>query len=151
MIIDDAPVIPDDNAQDNPPSSQHKLITERRIHPDHSSRQLFFTWIALLPTLLVPFLDYINRSNGCIVPLPTSLHGTCKRMCEVKTLKITCLYYNRKSLPSLQVFITYPLCQILRPRRSQPAIAKRLRNSLSKTVYSPQLHPNRVLPLQSTC
>jgi hypothetical protein len=110
MIIDDGPVIPYDDAQDNLPPSQH------RIHPDHSSRQSsFFTWTALLPTLLVPFLDYINRSNACILPPPTSLHSTCEGLsCKIKTLKITCLYYNCKS-SRLQRSIAYPLCQILRP------------------------------------
>jgi hypothetical protein len=84
-----------------PPSSDTPVSTSRRILPDPASHRLYDSWKCLIPTLLAPLLDYLNRSHACLPPQVGDIRETCQRTdCPIKSVNIICLYFDRKLLLS---------------------------------------------------
>ena len=88
------------------PSAPPSPSKKRRTQPDATAYTLYDNWNELLPTLVDPFLQYINRSHHSKSNYPgpdSKLIGTCKASCSAQKLSVTCLYFNCNKLfpPSL--------------------------------------------------
>ena len=105
-VVDDSVMdeeyVPSDtdyNMQDGEPDIGETRATtsNRRIIPDPPAQRLYSNWRSLIPTLIVPFLNYTSRTRG--KPLPTFLPyiSLCKQNdCERKVNKVLCLLFDRE-------------------------------------------------------
>ncbi|KIM58042.1 hypothetical protein SCLCIDRAFT_129208 [Scleroderma citrinum Foug A] len=70
-------------------------MSTRCTIPDLPSERLYNSWKSLIPTLVLPFLNYMSRTLG--KPLPPCLPSIllCKQNnCERKITKILCLLFD---------------------------------------------------------
>jgi CxC1 like cysteine cluster associated with KDZ transposases len=86
---------------------------KRRILPDHTAYNLYDKWTEVLPGLIDPLLVYMTESAGKIVKRVGRLHCECLKSCNLKTGKILCLFYDRKSPHALLSFCAYMTLRIL--------------------------------------
>ena len=71
--------------------------TRRRITPDQAATNLYEKWKASLPLLVDDLLAYMTASvGGALQPVASELEGRCCSL-DIKTTKVTCLYFDRKS------------------------------------------------------
>jgi hypothetical protein len=71
--------------------------TRRRITPDQATTNLYEKWKASLPLLVDDLLAYMTASVGAAIqPVGSELEGRCCSL-DVKTTKVTCLYFDRTS------------------------------------------------------
>jgi hypothetical protein len=84
--------------------SQEREQTRRTV-PDQTANNLYDKWAQVLPSLIDPLLAYVTESMGNIVKLVTLLHCKCLKSCTLKTSKILCLFYDRKSSGSFVVLL----------------------------------------------
>lgn len=79
----------------------------RRILPNSTAHSLYNRWMAALPNLVAPLLQYISRTTGQVPVRVMSLASDCSGSeCERKSCQILCLfqdcesYFFRPVLPS---------------------------------------------------
>ena len=99
MDEDYVPSDTDHSMQDVEPgiSETQPIISNRRIIPDLSAERLYSNWKCLIPTLVLPFLNYTSRTLGKPLPPHLPYISLCKQTdCERKVTKIICLLFDRK-------------------------------------------------------
>jgi len=71
--------------------------SNRRIIPDPPAERLYNSWKSLIPTLVLPFLNYTSRTLGKPLPPCSPSISLCKQNdCERKIVKILCLLFDRE-------------------------------------------------------
>ena len=65
------------------------------IIPDPPAEHLYNSWKPLIPTLILPFLNYMSRMLGKLLPPCSPSISPCKQNdCEQKIVKILCLLFD---------------------------------------------------------
>jgi len=86
---------PGNNLTDN--ISEGQGLKKKRITPDQATTILYEKWKATLPLLVDELLAYTVASVGAAIqPVDLDLEGVCCSL-DVKTTRVTCLYYDRMS------------------------------------------------------
>ncbi|KIM66430.1 hypothetical protein SCLCIDRAFT_110411, partial [Scleroderma citrinum Foug A] len=63
--------------------------------PNPPAERLYSSWKSLIPTLVLPFLNYMSRMRGKPLPPFSPYISLCKQNnCEWKVTKILCLLFN---------------------------------------------------------
>ena len=99
--------------------------TRKRITPDQATTILYEKWKVALPLLVDDILAYTTTSVGAAIkPVGSELRSICCSS-DVKTTKVTCLYFDRTSGQFLWVIggSNTSISQISRLSRSSPAPA----------------------------
>ncbi|KAG1837517.1 hypothetical protein DFJ58DRAFT_718872 [Suillus subalutaceus] len=69
---------------------------KRRIVPDKSTNSLYKNWIALIPTLVDPVLQYFRRTQGKALENIHPVISACgKPSCTPKRTTMMCLFFDR--------------------------------------------------------
>jgi len=85
--------------QDGEPdiSETQPTMSNRHIIPDPPAEHLYSSWKSLIPTLVLPFLNYTSRMLGKPLPSYSPYILLCKENnCEQKITKILCLLFDRE-------------------------------------------------------
>lgn len=70
---------------------------KRRIVPDKSTNSLYKNWIALIPTLVDPVLQYFRRTQGKALENIHPVISACgKSSCSPKRTAMLCLFFDRE-------------------------------------------------------
>ena len=70
-------------------------MSNQHIIPDPPAERLYNSWKSLIPTLILPFLNYTSRMLGKPLPPCSPSISLCKQNnCERKITKILCLLFN---------------------------------------------------------
>ncbi|KIM53545.1 hypothetical protein SCLCIDRAFT_138868 [Scleroderma citrinum Foug A] len=65
------------------------------ITPNPPSEYLYNSWKTLIPTLVLPFLNYMSRTLGKpLLPCSPSILLCKQNNCEQKMMKILCLLFD---------------------------------------------------------
>jgi hypothetical protein len=76
--------------------SEGQGLEKKRVTPDQATTILYEKWKATLPLLVDEILAYTTASVGAAIqPVGEELQGLCCSL-DVKTTKVTCLYFDRK-------------------------------------------------------
>ena len=111
-----APSDTDHNIQDREPdiSETQPTTSNQHIIPDPPAERLYSSWKSLIPTLVLPFLNYTSRMQGKPLPPFSSYISLCKQNnCEWKVTKIPCLLFDCEWL--LMSYTESNCMQILSP------------------------------------
>lgn len=72
----------------------------RRLHPDEATYRLYHNWLALTPTLVHDYLEYMEKSQGRLGHSPGIEALRCSGDCiAIKGHDVQCLYYDCRLLP----------------------------------------------------
>lgn len=98
------------------PADTANTVPPRRTQPDEESTKLYGSWLALIPSLLPAYLDYMKAAQGRMgqscSPQPKFLCRSGK--CEIKESAILCLHFDCEcSIAHHYWYIDAALCQIL--------------------------------------
>ncbi|OJT05110.1 hypothetical protein TRAPUB_4175, partial [Trametes pubescens] len=80
---------------DDPPQDPSTVLP-RRVQPDEDSQKLYGSWLALIPMLVPPYLQYMQDAQGRMgQPVFTQQKFSCPSgKCTVKESSILCLHFD---------------------------------------------------------
>jgi len=82
------------------------IVEEPSAH-EHADRPLtqsacldhfFSNWKSIIPTIVCPYLEYLNETLGKLLTQHVSSLSTCLQDCEKQSTHITGLYFDCQSL-----------------------------------------------------
>lgn len=101
LELEPAPDIIIDASESSPDEPSSLSPTKRRILPNETANNLYNAWSQVLPGLVDSLLTYVKSTTGqALHPLGSIKGLKCQNplSCTPRTSKITCLFFDRRSL-----------------------------------------------------
>ena len=150
MLATSISEVPALDYDDNWPSQQEEYVDivpkrPRRTNPNDEARSLYLRWESLLPSLEIPYLQFLTEATGrpsYTYPTIPNLPSLCTQRCVPKAAKVLCLFQDCRCM-FLPVILLFNCIQRLRRKNSDilsmcfPAVCSRPTRPLSdSTAFS---------------